>query len=325
MQEEIAQLANLTKEKLDKIYSQYCIKIPAYLLEQIKKSKFIAKQFLPSIQELEKDIPILEPFKGMLKTDIRGFERLYEDRVVFKLISDCPAYCRFCYRKSYVFGKEKVMTKEDINKAISFVTQDDSIRDVLLTGGTPILLGVDYIEKIIKEVVKISHINQIYLALGRPIMDPSLITKKFAEMLAKYNKSNSKNPMQSKKIACTVHINHPDELTVEVVEALHKLTSRGIQVWTQTTLLKDINDSKKTMKKLVTLFSANNLIPYYLIHAMPMIGSGYFRTPIQRGIEIMKYLEQYSGHERPHYIVIPAVGKVQLTGNSQIKYKLSAV
>jgi KamA family protein len=316
MKQEIIKLTKLSEKQFKEINKLYPIKISSYLLKQIKKSKFIAKQFLPSVQELRKDIPIKEPFKGLLKTDIKGFERLYEDRVVFKLTSSCPAHCRFCYRRGYVFGEEKIMSKRDIQKAINFVRKDNTIRNVLLTGGTPLLLGTKYIEDIIKRVISISHINQIYFALGRPIMNPDLITDEFAEMLAKYNK-----PTQHKNIACTVHINHPDELTPEVIKALTKLTSRGITVWTQTTLLKGINDNEKTLAKLYQLFRSINLIPYYLIHAMPMIGTSHYRTSVERGVKIMKYLEQYSGHERPIYIVIPSVGKVQLTGNTELKYK----
>ncbi len=316
MQKEILKLSKISSKQFKDINKCYPIKISPYLLKQIKKSKFIAKQFLPSIQELKKDIPVSEPFKGLLKTDIMGFERLYEDRVVFKLISDCPSYCRFCYRRGYVFGKEKIMNKSDIRKAIIFVKNDKSIRNILLTGGTPLLLRTKHIENIIKELVNINHINQIYFALGRSIMDPNLITDKFAKMLAKYN-----NPLNHKSIACTVHINHPDELTPEVIKALTKLTSRGITVWTQTTLLKGINDDKKTMLKMYRMFRSINLIPYYLIHAIPMIGTSHFRTSVEKGIQIMRYLEQFSGHERPIYIVIPTVGKVHLTGNTILKYK----
>lgn len=317
MQKEIIKLAKISGKQFEDINKCYPIKISPYLLKQIKKSEFIAKQFLPSIQELRKDIPISEPFKGLLKTSIKGFERLYEDRVVFKLTSDCPSYCRFCYRRGYVFGKEKVMDKNDIKRAIAFVKKDKSVRNVLLTGGTPLLLGTRYIENIIKELMKVNHINQIYLALGRPIMDPDLISNDFAKMLAKYN-----NPLTHKNIACTVHINHPDELTPEVIKSLTKLTSKGITVWTQTTLLKGINDDEKTMLRMYQMFRSINLIPYYLIHTMPMIGTSHFRTSVEKGIQIMRYLEQFSGHERPIYIVIPAVGKVHLTGNTIPKYKV---
>lgn len=317
MQKEIIKLSKISSKQFEDINKCYPIKISPYLLKQIKKSKFIAKQFLPSIQELKKDIPISEPFKGLLKTNIKGFERLYEDRVVFKLTSDCPSYCRFCYRRGYVFGKEKIMDKNDIKKAITFVKNDKSIRNILLTGGTPLLLGTRHIENIIKELIKINHINQIYFALGRPIMNPNLITDEFAKMLAKYN-----NPLNHKNIACTVHINHPDELTPEVIKSLTKLTSKGITVWTQTTLLKGINDDKKTISRMYQMFRSVNLIPYYLIHTMPMIGISHFRTSVEKGIQIMRYLEQFSGHERPIYIVIPAVGKVQLTGNTILKYKI---
>ena len=317
MRKEIIKLTKLSNKQFEDINKCYPIKISPYLLKQIKKSKFIAKQFLPSILELKKDIPIAEPFKGLLKTDIKGFERLYEDRVVFKLTSDCPSYCRFCYRRGYVFGKEKIMDKSNIRKATAFVKKDKSIRNILLTGGTPLLLGTKHIENIIKELIKINHVNQIYFALGRPIMNPNLITDKFSEILARYN-----NPLSHKNIACTVHINHPDELTPEVIKSLPRLTSRGITVWTQTTLLKGINNDEETMLKMYQIFRSVNLIPYYLIHTMPMIGTSHFRTSVERGIKIMRHLEQYSGHERPIYIVIPSVGKVHLTGNSILRYKM---
>lgn len=317
MQQKIAKLAKISQKQLEKINKSYPVKISPYLLKQIKKSKFIAKQFLPSAKELYGSISITEPFKGLLKTDISGFERLYQDRVALKLTSVCPSYCRFCYRRAYVFNEKKIMSWQNILKAINLIKKDKSIRNVLLTGGTPVLLNIKHLEKIIKLIFKIQHINQIYLAIGRPIMNPRMITNELATMLAKYN-----NPLKRKNISCNVHINHPDELTKEVIRSLNKLTSKGITVWTQIGLLKGINDHEKTISKLCQLLRSINLIPYYLIHAMPLAGSEHFRTSVQKGIKIIKYLEQYSGHERPKYIVLPSVGKVQLTGNSQLKYKM---
>lgn len=317
----ILKMTKLTNTQLDEITKKQEVKLTAYLLKQIKRSKFIAKQFLPDNKELQPDLLMTEPFKGLLSSKINGFERLYEDRVLFKLTSFCPAHCRFCYRKLYLSSGEKIMNKKDIKKGLEYVKKNKSIRSVLLTGGTALYLGTTYIEKIIKELVKIKHINQIYFALGRPIMDPALITNDFANMLVKYQKMNILNPKYSKNIGCTVHINHPDELTPEVLLALNKLTSKGINVWVQTVLLKGINDSKKTIKELYSLFSANNILPYYLIHAMPLTGAGHFRTSISKGQELIRYLERYSGHERPKFIVVPSIGKIQLTGNSDLKYK----
>jgi KamA family protein len=309
-------MGDITKKQFEEIDNLYPVKISAYLQKQIKKSKYIANQFLPSVCELQKDILITEPFKGLLETHINSFERLYEDRVLLKLTSICPAHCRFCYRRGYVFGNEKTINDSDLSKSIDIVKKDKNIRSVLLTGGFPLVIGKKKIENIIEEFTKIDHIKQIYIALGRPIMSPSMITVDFADMLVKFNNRN-----KMKNIACTVHINHPDELTKEVVRALNIMTSRGITVWTQTTLLKGINDKGETMSLLMQLFRNINLIPYYLIHAMPMIGTSHFRTTVEKGIKIMQYLEQFSGHERPIYIVLPSVGKVQLIGNSKLNYK----
>jgi KamA family protein len=307
----------MDQAQFKKINELYPVRISPYLLKQIKKSKFIADQFLPSVCELQKDILITEPFKGLLETDIKAFERLYEDRVLLKLTSSCPAHCRFCYRRGYVFGKEKKLNETDLIKAIEFVKKNKTIRSILLTGGVPLAIGKKNIENILEKILKIDHIGQIYFALGRPIMSPSIISDDFAKMLASYN-----NRHKTKNIACTVHINHYDELTPEVINALYKLTSKGITVWTQTTLLKGINDNAKTMSEMFHAFRNINLIPYYLIHAMPMTGTSHFRTSVEKGVEIMKYLEQYSGHERPIYIVLPSVGKVQLTGNTELEYKI---
>jgi lysine 2,3-aminomutase len=312
----IGDLAKLTNSQFEKINEQYPIKISTYLLEQIKKSKNIANQFLPSIKELNNDILVVEPFKGLLETDVKVFERLYEERIVLKLTSICPSHCRFCYRRGFVFGEEKNIDKKELLKAIEIVKSEKSVRNVLLTGGIPLVLGLKKIELVINEIAKIDHIKQIYFALGRPIMGPSIITDEFAKMISTLN-----NSLKDKSIACTVHINHPDELTEEVTDSLKKLSSKGITIWTQSTLLKGINDDPIVFSELCQKFRANNLIPYYLIHAMPMIGSSHFRTSVKKGVEIMKYFEQFSGHERPIYIVIPSAGKVQLSGDSKLKYK----
>ncbi|HPI31202.1 MAG TPA: radical SAM protein [Bacteroidales bacterium] len=306
----------LSKEDFEKINKQYPIKISKYISEQIQRSEFIAKQFFPSLNELNQNITITEPFKGLLKTEIKTFERLYEDRVVLKLTSICPSHCRFCYRRGYVFGDEKMINKAELDKAINIIKADNSIRSVLLTGGFPIVLGVEKIKKVISEVIKIDHINQVYFALGRPIMEPSIISDDFVKMITGIN-----NKLVNKNIACTVHINHPDELTKEVIAALKKLTLKGITIWNQSTLLKGVNDNEKTIAALSSALRSNGIIPYYLIHAMPMTGTAHFRTSVAKGIKLMRYMERFSGHERPIYIVIPAAGKVQLSGDSKLKYK----
>jgi len=321
MKKELQKLSGLSESQFDTLNNLYPVKVSPYLFSQIKRSEAIAKQFLPSIEELQKTLLSEEPFKGLLKSKIRGFERLYEDRVVLKLTSVCPSNCRICYRRKYVFAKEEIITDEEIKEFIKFIKKDKKVRNVLLTGGSPLLLAHAKLEKVIKEVSKVPHIDQIYFAIGRPIMGPHLITEKFAKMLAKYQKQDYKNSEKSLSVGVTVHINHPDELTSEVLRSLNRLTSKGITVWTQTILLKGINDNEKTITELLKLFRVNNLIPYYLIHAMPLIGTDHFRTTVAKGLEIMKYIEKFSGHERPIYVIVPVGGKVQLSSNIKLKYK----
>jgi len=306
-------LSDLDKDKIDKLYP---IKLTPYLISQAQKHESIKKQFFASFSEFDTDVDTLEPFKGLLHVDMDAFERLYEDRIVLKLNSVCPAHCRFCYRRAYVFGKNKNIKEDDKNKALDLIKSQKGIRTILLTGGSPLLIGIKKIKSLLEEIVLLEQISQVYFALGRPIMDPSLITIEFAEMISTLNRLH-----KNVNIACTVHINHYDELTEEVVDALNLLTSRGITVWTQSTLLKGINDDEIILSKMYQEFRRINLIPYYLIHAMPLIGASHFRTSIEKGIKIMKYLEQFSGHERPIYIVLPSVGKVQITGNTVLKYK----
>ncbi|MDD3876107.1 MAG: radical SAM protein [Bacteroidales bacterium] len=308
---------SLSDNERDWLNKLYPLKLTPYLKEQADKSYFIKAQFFPSSNEFNEEIITKEPFKGLLNTENEFIERLYEDRIVLKLTSICPAHCRFCYRRAYVFGQNMNIKDKDVDMALELIRTNSEIRSVLITGGFPILLGVKKLKDILSRIIEEKSISQIYIALGRPIMNPFLITEELAEMIEGLNRLNN-----HVTIACTVHINHYDELTSEVVNALNILTRKGISLWNQATLLKSINDDEVTLSKLFSELRRINVIPYYLIHAMPLKGASHFRTTIEKGTQLMKYLEQYSGHERPIFIVIPTVGKVQLVGNSKIEHKL---
>jgi len=150
---------------------------------------------------------------------------------------------------------------------------------------------------------------------------PHIYTDELCQKLSSYTQPNYSNPDKSQYLAVNVHFNHPDELVPEVLEACHKLTSRGITLRNQTVLLKGINDSVETMAKLFQLLIRNNIIPYYMNHCMPVEGSDYLRTSVQKGLDIYRHLNTESSCTIPHYVYAPSGGKVHVGPDSVFKYE----
>jgi len=307
------------REAINLVIAKYPARITPYLKTLIKRSEALRKQYLPSPKELT-TLGTATPFEeGKESSATYGLERLYRDRVLLTPHFDCPAYCRFCYKKSRVLRNQKSMSFEEIDKAVNEVGQMKQVRGVLITGGEP-FMNLRKLFYMLDKVSKLDNIFEIRIGTRCLLNKPELFTDELCDRLASYNRPNWRDPAKSKYLAINVHFNHPDELAPEVVFACHKLTSRGITLRNQTVLLKGINDDIDTIKRLFSLLLRNNMIPYYLNHCMPVEGSDHLRTSVQKGLDIYRYLCTESSTIIPNYVYAPSGGKVHVGPDSQFDY-----
>ncbi|MFA6255384.1 MAG: radical SAM protein [Patescibacteria group bacterium] len=308
------------RKKIQEVLERYPAKFTSHLAKLMKKSKEVAQQFLPNILELEKCGTLAPYEEGLHAADIYGLERLYTDRVVITINFNCPSYCRFCFRKSRVLKNKPTMSYQDIDKAVNFIDKQKDIKGVLITGGDP-LVQPDKLIYLIEKLEKIDHLILVRIGTRSFLYQPEKLTADLAKKLARFVKFNCQNPAKSKTLSIVTHFNHPDEITVESVRAFKKFTSQGIIFRNQTVLLKDINDDRETLRKLFETLVANNLVPYYLFHCMPLEGIKYLRPPVQKGIDLLKDLSKLSGLISPHYAVVTPIGKIRLIHSSKLKCK----
>jgi len=300
-------VAQNQRDKFQEILNKCPVRLTDFLINLVKKSPAVALQFLPNIKELE-NIGYEKPWVGVMDTGIHGLERMYIDRCIIMPINQCPAYCRFCFRKFYEKRIEKPMSYEDIDKAIAYIKKDKRLKGILITGGDP-LLDLKILEYIMKNLRKIDHIQDIRIGTRSVMYDPARITDNFVNLLLKYHDLENMKPVE-----IATHFNHPDELTPESKKAILKLTKASIRLYNQTVLLKNVNDDPVILMDLFRKLRLLGVELYYLFHCIPVKGIQYLRTSIQRGLEIKKYFREgfATGRINPTYVIATKIGKVEI-------------
>jgi lysine 2,3-aminomutase len=206
--------------------------------------------------------------------------------------SQCPIFCRFCTRKRKVGDAGSVSTAT-IQAGIEQIKKDQTIRDIVISGGDPLVMQDEQLEWILKELRAIPHVEILRIGSRVPAVLPQRITPKLCEMLKKYH-----------PLYINVHFNHPREITPESSQACQMLADAGIPLGNQCVLLKGVNDDPEVMKELMQGLLKIRVRPYYIYQADLTNGTGYFRTSIQNGMEIMQSLRGHtSGLAVPHYVI----------------------
>jgi len=223
----------------------------------------------------------------------------YPDRLLLTGSLECATYCRHCFRKRKVGGKREPITLAGIRQGIEYIREHTEIRDVLVSGGDPLVLNDDVVEEIISELRAIPHIELIRIGTRTPVTMPQRITDELVNRLKKYH-----------PLWVNTHFNHPREFTPESEQALARLADAGIPLGNQSVLLKGINDSADTMRSLLHLLVKNRVRPYYLYHCDYLPGLRHFRTPLNRGLEILEQLIGFTtGFSMPTYVIdVPGGG-----------------
>jgi lysine 2,3-aminomutase len=298
--EELAHLFAIDIEPLKAVVEHYPMQITRYYLSLIKEpGDPIWLQCVPDLRELKEDHLTADPLNEGRLAPVPGLLHRYPDRVVLLASSICPTYCRFCMRKSRIGRPKGFNTNPSMDACLEYIKKKSAIRDVILSGGDPLLLSDDVLEDILSRLQKVPHIEMIRINTRTPVTLPNRITLHLCRLLKCYH-----------PIYVNTHFNHPLEITPQSTEACARLADAGIPLGNQTVLLKGVNDDPEVMKKLMQKLLTIRARPYY-IHQMDLVhGTGHFRTSVDRGMKIMAALRGHtSGMANPYYVIDLPGGK----------------
>jgi len=268
-------------------------------------------QCVPDIRELNDFDANDDPLNEDAMSPVPNITHRYPDRALFLTTSQCGLYCRFCTRKRKVGDQDKISMK-GLEAAFNYLEQHTEIRDVILSGGDPLMLTDVMLEKILKRLRTIPHIEIIRLGTKMPCVLPQRITPKLVEMLKKYH-----------PIYVNTHFNHPWEITPESTKACEMLANAGCPVGNQMVLMKGVNDDPLVVRELMQKLLKIRVRPYYIYMADQTKGTHHFRTSIAKGLEIIEKLRGWtSGLAVPHFVIDApgGGGKIPLIPNYVLHY-----
>ncbi|MCB2193024.1 MAG: KamA family radical SAM protein [Deltaproteobacteria bacterium] len=241
-----------------------------------------------------------------------GLVHRYPDRVLFLATGFCSAYCRYCTRSRMVGGASHGMahSKAQMEQAIAYIEATPTVRDVLISGGDPLTMADDRLEWLLSRLRRIPHVQMLRIGTKTPAVLPQRITKDLVKRLKKYH-----------PLFMSLHFTHPAELTPEAARACARLADAGIPLGSQTVLLAGVNDSVPVMRRLMQGLLQIRVRPYYLYQCDPIAGSGHFRTPVSKGLEMIQGLRGHtSGYAVPTFVIDApgGGGKVALYPESMV-------
>ena len=254
----------------------------------------IRRQVVPRIEET-RTAPweMADPCGEDSHSPVPGLVHRYPDRVLFLVTDRCASYCRYCTRSRLVSNATGYDFHPEFGRQVEYVRQHPEIRDVLLSGGDPLLFSDDKLEHLLRELRAIKHVEFLRIGTRIPIFLPQRITPQLCAMLRKYH-----------PLFVSVHSNHPRELTTEVREALGRLADAGIPLGNQSVLLKHVNDDVTVMRALLHKLLMCRVKPYYIYQCDLISGSAHLRTSVAKGLEIMESLRGHtSGYAVPQYVI----------------------
>jgi lysine 2,3-aminomutase len=278
---------------LAKVIAEYPMRINPYYLNLIKKrGDPIYRQAIPDPREISLREGYEDPLNEEGLSPVPGLTHKYPDRVLLLVSNQCPVYCRFCNRKRLV-GKPAIISQDTIQEGINYIRANKQIRDVLLSGGDPLLLSNEELKSILSRIRSITHVEIIRIGTRAPCTLPQRVTPNLVEILKMFH-----------PLYINTHFNHPAEITPQSSLACRRLAEAGIPLGCQTVLLKGVNDRSGIILELMRKLLEIRVRPYYLFQADLVKGTSHFWTPITRGVEIIKSLQGYlSGLGIPKFMI----------------------
>jgi lysine 2,3-aminomutase len=224
---------------------------------------------------------------------VPGLVHRYPDRVLFLVTDRCAAYCRYCTRSRLVSNAQDYNFHPEYEQALRYIEAHTEVRDVLLSGGDPLLLSDKKLEHLLARLREIKHVEFIRIGSRIPVFLPQRITPELCEIFKKYG-----------PIWMSIHVNHPKECTEELRAACERLSFAGVPLGNQSVLLKGVNDDADVMKALVHRLLRMRVRPYYLYQMDLITGGSHFKVDPRKGIEIIRALRGHTtGYAVPQYVI----------------------
>jgi KamA family protein len=312
--EENGELINQVINRYPLALTPYTIREMYKFLSEGKINEFnvLWKIYVPSKKELLSfsENPVVGTGED-LTTPFENCYQFFPDRVLIRITSMCPSLCRYCFVRQKVSSKGRMLNKEEIYKISEFLRKRENIRDVIISGGDPLLISDDYLTFILRTLREIPHVDILRIDSKVPNSLPQRITPELAKILSSFN-----------PVYLNTHITHPCEITQEVKYACNLLADHGIILGAHIPLLRGINDSPEVVEQLVIQLLKLRVRPYMLIHYIQTDGADHFATSIEKGIEIIEHLwGRVSGLAVPQYVLyLPqGGGKIPLSPNYVLK------
>ena len=293
------------REGIEKLSERFHFVITPYyasLMDPDDPDCPLRRQVVPHVAELSDPAGLADPLDEVAHSPVKNVIRVYPDRIAFCVNNECALYCRFCLRKRMVGEPEWAMKKRELAEALDWIRATPEIRDVLLTGGDPLVYSDERLDWLLTELRAIPHVEILRLGTRLPVTLPYRVTDSLCRMLARHH-----------PVWLNTHFNHPREVTADAAEALEKLADAGIPVGNQSVLLRGINDDPDTMRALCEALLRHRVRPYYCYQAQLLEGTAHFRVPIEAGVALFRSLRgRTSGFAIPQYVLDTPYGKVPL-------------
>jgi lysine 2,3-aminomutase len=293
----VIDLPDQEKDDIRRVLKRFRMAITPYyatVMERTYKLCSVRLQAVPSIKEIHDEKDDLEdPLGEDSDSPVPGLTHRYPDRVLFLVTNICSMYCRHCTRRRLVGDVDHHLSWKRIRAGLAYIRRHREVRDVLLSGGDPLTLADGQLEKVVKAVRAIPHVEIIRIGTRTPVVMPMRITPGLVKTLRKYH-----------PVWINTHFNHYKEVTADSKEACERLADAGIPVGNQSVLLRDVNDCPRIMKKLVQELMMIRVRPYYVYQCDMSRGIGHFRTSVAKGMEIVENLQGHtSGLAVPTFVV----------------------
>jgi lysine 2,3-aminomutase len=264
------------------------------LIDPVDEYCPIRWQMIPRVDETHTaEWELEDPCGEDNHSPVPGLVHRYPDRVLFLVTDRCASYCRYCTRSRLVSNASGYDFHPDFERQLDYIRRSPQVRDVLLSGGDPLLLSDDKLESLLRQLRAIPHVEFVRIGTRIPVFLPQRITPQLCEMLRKYH-----------PLFISIHSNHPRELTTEVRDALGRLADAGIPLGNQSVLLRHVNDDPEVMKAHVQKLLMCRVKPYYLYQCDLIAGSSHLRTSVRMGLKVMESLRGHTtGYAVPQYVI----------------------
>jgi lysine 2,3-aminomutase len=285
----------MLRAMLDTVGRRYAVAIPPPLQSLIQTPDDpIGRQFIPSAQELDAAQHETEdPTGDAAFSPTPGIVHRYPDRALLKPLLICPTYCRFCFRRAHVGPDGGLLDEAALGRALGYVRATPAIREVILTGGDPLMLSPRRLGEILRALDAMPHIEFLRIHTRVPVADPGLVTEALADSL------RTDTPLW-----LAVHANHAREFSQACLGALARIRARDVPLLGQSVLLRGVNDSAEALEALFRAMLRARVKPYYLHHLDAAPGTAHFRVPIDEGQRLLAALRgRITGMALPTYVL----------------------